>query len=65
MTGPSAMKESTGTSRNTEMYADAGVWFQAFGKFSATMPNGTATRIWPTTLRQPLSPRLRWRRTFM
>ena len=60
-----AMKDSTGTSRKTEMYADAGVWFHAFGKFRATMPKGTATRIWPTTLRQPLSPRLRWRRTFM
>jgi hypothetical protein len=52
-------------SRKNETKGDAGVWLSRFGKFSATMPNGTTTMSWPMILRQPLSPRLRCCRSFM
>ena len=64
-TTPNAMNDITGTSRNTDTNGDAAVEPHAFGKFSATMPNGAITRICPTILRQPDRPRLRWRRNFM
>ena len=59
------MNESVGMSRKKEMYAEPGVSPYAFGKFSAMIPNGTATATWPTILRQPDRPRLRCWRTFM
>ena len=45
MTAPSARNESIGMSRKNEMNGDAGVCPTRLGKFSATMPKGTATRI--------------------
>ena len=65
MTAPSAVSESIGMSRKKEMYGEAGVSPTLLGKFSARMPNGTATITWPTILRQPDRPRLRCWRTFM
>ena len=59
------MKDSSGTSRKTETYGDAGVCPAAFGKFSETIAHGTTTMTCPMILRHPVSPRLRWRCTFM